>query len=113
MHNKKELDDTKVPLKPLTEKPNRKPLEERKKTDIQLFVEEEKEKKKGDFDEQIWQAITSMKHFAPILQIIAMAGAKQSDLLPIEIEHVSIYNHNNSVLKRYQYKGFKQDQSLI
>lgn len=54
-----------------------------------------------------------MQDFVPVLKLMAISGAQQSELPEEPREPVTIYEFNNRVYKRYQYACLLEDQVRV
>ena len=104
-HQTKDLKEKGVPLRALALKPSRYNTEPKLQTDTQQLVQDERMKRSLEINEETWQVVRDLEDFVPVLKLMAISGAQQSELPNEPREPVSIYEFYNRVYKRYEYSG--------
>jgi hypothetical protein len=60
VHEKYDLKQAGVPIKPITEKPKRYRANQRPKTDLKLLVEEEEDKRDLSINHKTWEVVLAL-----------------------------------------------------
>ena len=92
-------------MRALALKPSRYNTEPKLQTDTQQLVQDERMKRSLQISEETWQVVRDLEDFVPVLKLMAISGAQQSELPNEPREPVSIYEFYNRVYKRYEYSG--------
>ena len=82
-------------------------------TDTMLLAREQEEVKGLGVNNKTWNAVLALEYLAPILRHLATTCAEQSPVDEGYASNVSIMNQGARTYKKYHFKGFLGNESLV